>query len=549
MAEQYCDMVDRLRREHPEEMGLSGGTVGYYTNGVYISRDPDMPRDYKATMERTIASIAAERNESPRHTGPSNMFKYMFRAGYEWLGAETMYGSMEVTMAFLRGACAEWKKDKMGVHHAVQWSSSPQDALEHFRRYRLALYVSYMQGATDINTEEGLWHLEEYYSHFHRFSAGCAGHIRQQQDFHRYVASHSRRGKFVTPMALIQGRCDGWHGFGNRQVWGWNKTQNTEAENSWELMKVFYPLSKPGEALYIHGCDNDHPVGYQTGTPMGNVDAIPAEAMRDLFEKYRVLAFMGYHLAETKDGEILAYVENGGKVILTRAHLIQTTKYEDVLAGRLTEVPNHPFGMCASPEYRTEHLNGGEIRVCVNVDTPAEVLLSTDEGTPLVGRYSVGKGKVILVNALAFPANPVIRPIYEKLLGETMRDLVAKEKIWAETGDDVGSAVYELDDGSRDVYFLPVDWYRPEGKIRRARLLVGGHGYEISMPFGTMIRAHANGNAAAWPHTESGDVLSIEGDSVRIQGSGKVCFTLAKDGVQRDVTVDFDLSTQQMISF
>ena len=134
-----------------------------------------------------------------------------------------------------------------------------------------------MQGATQINTEEGLWHIEEYYSHFHRFSGCCRAHLAQQQDFFRYVSSHSRTGVFYAPMALLHGRHDGWHGFGSRQPWGWAGKDNSDAENSWKLLRVFYPLSRPGEALYIHGCPTDRPVGYYSGTPLGNVDVLPIE--------------------------------------------------------------------------------------------------------------------------------------------------------------------------------------------------------------------------------------------------------------------------------
>ena len=90
----------------------------------------------------------------------------------------------------------------------------------------------------------------------------------------------------------------------------------------WDLLKTIYPLSKPGAALYIHGCDTDHPVGYHTGTPMGNIDALPIESDVKLLENYGALAFMGYHCADESDYEKLTeYVSRGGKLMLTRAHM------------------------------------------------------------------------------------------------------------------------------------------------------------------------------------------------------------------------------------
>lgn len=553
MTEQYGDMVQYAFKEDPTHTCPGHAPENFYFHGndVFLYRDPMIPRDYKQGMEESIREMAITRYGAPRHTGPSAMFKYMLAAGYSWVGAETMYGSMEPLMAFLRGACWAEGRYGMGVHHAVQWSSSPQDAPEHFRRYRLALYVSYMQGATEINTEEGLWHLEEYYSHFHRFSAGCAGHMKQQQDFYRYVSTHSRTGRFHAPMALLHGRCDGWHAFGNHHPWGWQDKPNAEAEKSWDLLKVFYPLSKPGDALYIHGCDTDHAVGYHTGTPMGNVDAVPVESGEELLDRYGALAFMGYHLAEEADFEKLsAYVRKGGKLLLTRAHLTDTTWFDDVAAGRLHEVEGHPFAFCAgAPEYVEQHVGGQAVTVCANVQAPARVLERTDEGLPLVCEYALGEGRVVLVNALAYPAHPALRPLYERCLEQLMRQEVEKEPCWTETGDDVGSAVYEQADGSRHIYLLAVDWYRPEDRIRSAVVRVGEHRYTVSMPFGVMIKCVVRDGLAAWPHDEAGEVLSIEGGKARVQGVGKVRFTLAQGGCAREVEVDFADAPVQELAF
>ncbi len=545
-GEQYWDMAQRMYREDPLHTNNYHASENVYPvgNEVYNFRNPQIPRDYKAAMEHSVEALARNRHGVLRHTGPSVMFKYLFQAGYKWLGAETMYGSMEPLMAFLRGACKAAGTNDMGVHHAVQWSSSPQDSREHFLRYRLALYVSYMQGATQINTEEGLWHLEEYYSHFTRFSDGCKGHLKQQQAFAKYAASHSRTGTFRAPMALLHGRYDGWHAFGNDHTWGWSDGKNNDPEQSWDLLKVFYPLSRPGEALYLHGCDTDHPVGYHTGTPLGNIDVLPAE--RDLWQSYRALAFLGYHCWESSDCEKLRqFVGNGGKLLLTRAHLADTTEYALVAAGQLHETETG-FSV-GTPVYAEHHINGIPVTVCTNPAPPEEVSQYTDEGAPLVCSYA--GGRVTLVNALAYPAHPAIRPLYEAKLRAMMEAEIAKEPTWPETGDDMGSAVYDQSDGSRHVYFLAVDWYRPEAVLRRAYLREDGYRYPVELPFGIMTKCVVKEGYAAWPHGEDGEVLRIVNGTAWVQGTGTVAFTLARGGESRSVTVDFSGNAVQEIQF
>lgn len=552
MKEQYGDMLQRICREDPLHSNPWGVPANFIYRGdrICLYRDPEIKRDMREAMKCSVAQLSKSTGRALRHTGPSVMFKYLSAAGYRWLGAETMYGTMEPLMAFLRGASLMNGTDSMGVHHAVQWSSSPHDSPDRIRRYRLALYVSYMQGATDINTEEGLWHLEAFYTHFSRFSGACREHLAQQRDFYRYVASHQRTGRFFTPVALLHGRYDGWHGEG-RKPWGWNDCEMTDAGNSWELLRVFYPNARPGRGASLHGSCPDHEVGFHTGMPLGNIDVLPAESEEALWEHYGALAFMGYHCAEEDDfARMTAYVRGGGELLLTRAHLSDTTDYYAVAAGRLHQADGHPYAFTdGSPAYTENHINGHALPVAVNIVRPQEVWKTTDEGTPLICVYHDGDGRVILFNTPLFPAAAAIRELYGTELTAMMRRQTDRLEIWTETEDDVGSAVYRQENGSSHIYFTAVDWFRSAEPLRTARLRIRSDRYTVSMPFGVMIKCVAKDGRAAWPHSENGEVLSLSASSVRVQGTGTVTFTLAAGGTERDVTVDFGCDSIRELTF
>ena len=553
-TQQYADMFMRIYEEDSKHCWSRYAPHRFICDtcgeNTYLYREPTVPRDMKIAAERAIERLALNRgDEYTRHTGPSVMFKYFLQSGIGWVGAETMYGSMEVLLSFLRGAKKSYGLSAVGVHHATQWSSTPHDAEEHFRRYRLALYVSYMLGADDINTEEGLWRLEEYYSHFHRFSRGCIGHTEQQQDFYKYVSTHTRKGSFYTPMALIHGRYDGWIGFGNSsKIWGWRADEGmaegnpTDAEKSWDIFKEFYPLSRPGASLYFHNCPTDRPMGYHSGTPKGQVDVLPIEQTDFTKEDYKTLAFMGYNCAEDDDFKRLSdYVSAGGRLILTRAHMTSTTSFEEIREYRL-EYSENPFSFADGvPEFVDNTYGGIPISVCKNaVLDNCEVLVETEQGTPLVCRYTCGKGEVILFNANAYPAHKAIRPIYEKLLGDSMRSLTDKEYAWAEVGEDVEFAVYDTDEGERHIYLLAVDWYRAPDLLRKATIRVGEERYTVELPFGRMIKCVIKGETLVYPHDENGEVLSVNDDgSARVQGVGRVTFTVCKNGVSTDIDLEF----------
>ena len=124
-----------------------------------------------------------------------------------------------------------------------------------------------------------------------------------QRIFNRYLSTHSRTGRFYTPTALLHGRYDGWNGFNQPYLWGMANLPVGEAEKSWKLLKLFYPLNhvvQTGMAKtgYIPE-DNDQPFGCYSGTPRGNVDVIPVE--NGLFPEYKLLCFAGYNAAEPQD--------------------------------------------------------------------------------------------------------------------------------------------------------------------------------------------------------------------------------------------------------
>ena len=405
---------------------------------------------------------------------------------------------------------------------------------------------SYILGVTDINTEEGLWRMEEYFLHPHRFKEECLEHLKQEQDFYKYIKTHTRSGEFYTPFAFVSGKHDGILMFGSDNMWGWDNTSQTCAEDSWrELLKTVYPLSRPQEPLYRHGVgDWKEPMGYYTGTPDGNPDIIPIESENNILNGYKLLVFAGYNMCEAEEAnKLLAYVKQGGKVILTRAHLTNTTDYEKIRNFDLS-FENHDFSFLnGEAEFITDTKNGVELPVCKNYTDCDKILEKTDSGLPLICKYKIGDGEVILFNTKVYPAHNSIKELYENLVKLEVSKAVKTEKTWAKTGNDVGTAMYKQTDGSMHIYFIAVDWYNGREGIRKAELLVDNNRYEVALPFGVMTKAVINNSLAVWPLSENAEVISVDGKKAVVQGEGIVEFTLAKDGKQNNVTVDFSEKT------
>ena len=184
-------------------------------------------------------------------------------------------------------------------------------------------------------------------------------------------------------------------------------------------------------------------------------------------------------------------------------------------------------------------MNGKEIPICTNPTPATEVLATTDDGAPLLCRYAVGEGEILLFNTPVYPANSAICSLYESEMQRVIRKATDAEPVWATTGDDVEFAVYRQEDGSAHVYFLAVDWYRPEEPLRHATLRLGKRTYDVALPFGVLVKCVTDGDSAAWPTAEEGEVLCREQDGWKVQGRGKVDFCIAENGDLRRVTVDF----------
>lgn len=536
----FNDLFMRFFKKDHERMNVRYSPAVYYARGKVLEhcRDHTIPRDMEAISNFVVNSLAACRDGSTRHTGPATIFKYFYQAGYSWTGAELMYSSNEVTCASLRGA-AKVYGGKTGGHLATQWSTTPHDAVEHAKRYRLALYNTYIQGVDDINTEEGLWRMEEYFAYHNRFSSACLGHLKEHQDFNRYVLTHTRSGSFYTPVAFLNGRYDGWKYFGGKATnWGRADIQYGDPENAWDMLDVFYPLSRHG-SLYRHPCPKDKPVGFYSGTPMGSVDILPIEAQD--FDGYKLLCAVGYNKALSEDMDKLSrFVNGGGRLFVGLAQTSVTTNRDDIEAYAM-EYIDHPFVKAFVSEicFAEDSLGGAKIRVNVNIPEGAKILKQTDGGRALIYEMKVGEGRVYLLNTLEYAGNPAVYEAVKEFVASAARKIFDGEKVWAKGDDAVIFATFAQKDGSRHIYFLSIDWFDAAEPIHTATLRVGANDYPVEVRYGTMIKAVATETVAAWFDCEDCDVLKVSENAVELQGIGQGKLFVAKNGEIKVIDVDF----------
>ncbi len=553
-TEVFGDLYLRFQRDYPEtiERNYKAHNVMLRGEDYIYRREIDCESDMQAAYEirmRALHDLAEDHNT--RHTGPSVMFKYFYEQGFDFVGAETMDGALEPQLAFLRGASKAYGKEKYGVHHAVQWSTFPHDNEKRYNRYLLALYLSYMHGVTDINTEEGHWFMEANYYGHHRHSKACEGHRERARRFYQFMQTHTRTGRFYTNTAFLHGRLDGWNGFVSTYTWGMPHMPLGEDGASWQLLKYFYPLNSiKADGMEVTGYvapDRDKPYGIFSGTPHGNVDVVPIE-LGD-FKEYALLCFAGYNQANAGDFDrIFNFVKEGGILIAGWPHMSTITDYaalqarEQLTEQGIKDIIEHALTDCLScgkPSFVVDTLHGANILVCENLPEQIEVLERTDSGLPLVYTVNVGRGQIVMVNSLAYPGNENLLLVYERTIGSYQTIITESEFYEIRCGEDVGYTVYEQEDGAYHFYLTPVDWYHETEQLRKAVLRMGEDCYLLQLKFGEITKVVVKEAIAAWPERDEAEVLMVSNEKITVQGTGHMVVHVAKDGKVVDHEVDF----------
>ncbi len=442
----------------------------YTDHGVFIHYDPEAVADMADGARRLVDNLHYSKGESTRHTGPSALFRYFYQAGYEWLGAEQMYGPEETIMSSLRGASRAYHKDKYGSLHAMQWGSGPFTDPKHALRHYLSLAVAYMHGSSHMNTEDALW-LDEYVND--RFSESGKAHAAAQHKMLDFIETHERRGSLATGIAVIQGRNDGWKSFGRGPIWSQqgDKWAFNKACESFDLLKVFYPQNI---------IDASGPDGWFTSTPHGAVDLVPIEADQSVLNRYKVIVFLGWNTYDADDmARLVEFVKQGGTLILSAAHL------------------NAELAPDKAPEFPKDDRVIRQLLGEIYRDCTKKLVVN------------LGSGKMIYFPQPVYPIEKAIADDYRESMVEAAAEANAlqSERGWVIPDSHIGFTVWDKDT-RRTVYLLNVDW-KSGDESHEALFKFGPSTFTVAARLGALETIHCAEGLAVMPGNNTTDVLDI----------------------------------------
>ena len=472
----------------------------------------DNVTNVKEAYEELVKNLARTAEQgATRHTGVTPLFNAFVDAGYKWLGYESMYGSHELVLGAIRGISNSIGNSSFGTHLALQWSTMPSYDPAHFVRYRLSLFLSYMHGVTNINTEEGLWTIETPLADHDRFSYTCTAHRKEQQKLNAYVKTHTRRGRQVRRVAMMVGKYDGMDCFSTGAVYGQSGEywKYNTPEYSWNLVKVFYPNAEIGAIYHFVKKDGGEnltenekaymearieikeaakkyqSLGYFSSTPYGVIDLISADAKN--LDDYKAIFLTGWNTCtEEQLGRLSDFMEKGGKLLMARPHLYGSVSREEVLTGK------------ASP-----------------LDSPAVARLLSYRD----------KGNLIFFDRDAYPIeyaeeySGALAALGEEFGSRYIRDTKY-----------VSFTEYALEGGATALYLIDVNWW--EDSAASCTLTLSDASYPITLGGNEMrtVYVSPDGKCAALLELCDVDVTKVDDTSLTLKGIGNVTLTLFKGG-------------------
>ena len=440
-------------------------------HGTFVHYDPAGIANMEEGAQLFVNNLRYSKGESTRHTGPSTMFRYFYQAGYNWLGAEQMYGPEETILSSLRGASRAYARPEYGSLHAMQWGSSPFTDPKHSLRLYMSLAVAYMHGSSHMNTEEALW-TDEYVND--RYSKSGKEHLFAQHQVLDFIETHSRRGELKSNIAVIQGRNDAWKSFGRGNLWSQESDQWRfgKANESFDLMRVFYPHN------VLNGCG---PKGWFTATPYGTVDLLPIEASLQVMNQYKAMIFLGWNTYNEADFKrIHDFVFQGGTLLLSAAHL-----NEELL-------PNTPTRLPAQDKV-VRSLLGDDYRQWTKKTI-----------------VKLGEGKIIYFPQAAYPAEDSIIKEYESEMHTVAKETLSDEagKGWIHADEKVGFTVWDQAN-HRTIYLLNADW-QSNNETQKATFCYGKNEFPIEIRRYHIETIHCAENLAVRPLANTTDVLAMK---------------------------------------
>ena len=253
--------------------------------------------------------------------------KYNAEAGVTIPVLELLPGNPESMVANVRGTARALDSKLWGTFLAHEWYGGLRhsDTLKQ-KRLELAYKYAYLAGSQMMLLESGDTGVNSYGQNLDENSDVCRNYKRVLSEITAYMTKDRRpKGGPKVKVAFVSGLHDGWAGKWGRSCL-WNQFYREEwgysdAEYSWSLLEELHAKRAWSDV------DNYGEYDFSGAPAYGQYDIVPIEADVEKLKQYDYLIFLGWNtMTEEIMDKLTAYVENGGHLVMSAAHLNTQTK-------------------------------------------------------------------------------------------------------------------------------------------------------------------------------------------------------------------------------
>ncbi len=475
---------------------------GYYNQGYGPGKDPtkiktDYP-DMKAAAEGYVQAIS-EYVAIDRELGvpgmlsvePTWLHRYNAVAGVNMPMLEVMYGNPEASISCIRGVARTFDSKIWGTYIAHEWYGGLRhdDPMKR-KRLELGYKYSYLAGSNVFCLESGDESICSYGFECDENNELCEDYRRMQKYISDYIKNVERPyGGPKTKVAFIYGKYDGYGGWGGSTVWnqfGREEWYYGEAEHSWNM------LGEIGTKRTWNDLANFGDLDVSACPAYGIYDIIPVEASAEIYSKYDYLIFLGWNsMTEDTLDKLISFVEGGGKLLMSAAHLNCETKrggdfilpdseklkklFGAELTGNTYKSNNGVKFMyealndkaiypgtrdfIVDPLYISGAVSFAEVKPegCYITGRLADTFLNVERNCPAVIENKLGKGLATLVLSTNYPGHPAVAPLYRMIMREFITMSARECDVKVIGNDRVRYSVYE----GNKMYLLNTDYDMP----------------------------------------------------------------------------------------
>lgn len=486
------------------ETGSSGAckAAGYFVTSKTRGKDPaklntgcaDMEEAHNSYLERVSGFVNIDKELGMPNvvSGEATALqKYNLEAGCTFLCLEELPGNPEPLISSVRGVARGGDIDLWGTYIAHEWYGGFRhtDTLKR-KRLQLAYKYAYLAGSKLFCLESGDECIDSYGQQIDGDSEICRDYRDVLDYMSKYIKEDFRpKGGPKVRFAFVSGRHDAWGGWGGTSIWNQFHREewgHGEAEHSWRLLDDI--------GTKRHWCDSAN-FGAEDNSSMpayGMYDIVPIETPLENLTRYDYLVFLGWNTMKNEDiDKLYEYVKQGGRVLMSAAHLnttakrtgeyipVSNEKIEKLFGVRFTgEIRRTNDGVKfnpdsldknilypGSPDYMSDPIYSGGyadwevVEVC-GANTAAYAADSfgyVPDHISAVVENRIGEGIATLVTSTNYPGYPALTPLYRAILREFISASSRNCEIRVLGNDRVRWACYE----NGKIYLLNTDYDVP----------------------------------------------------------------------------------------